>query len=146
MALYADTCILLSLFFRDTGTPVALDWLDGAATEKIVITPWTRAEFASADGIMTRRGDISPALHHEGLARFNRLIDARFIVESLVNADFDRATTWIADYRNRLRAGDALHLAACARLNAKLCTTDVALADAAAAIGMEVHRMSASRE
>ncbi|WP_281049915.1 PIN domain-containing protein [Thauera sp. GDN1] len=53
-------------------------------------------------------------------------------------ADFDRARLWIADYRRALRAGDALHLAVCARLGARLCTADGTLARAAASVGIAV--------
>jgi hypothetical protein len=73
MALYADTCILLPLFFRDASTEAALAWLEEAGNETILISPWTRTEFASAAGIMARRGDVSVALHQQGLARFDRL-------------------------------------------------------------------------
>jgi len=63
MALYADPCILLPLFFRDPSTEAALAWLEQAGKETIRISPWTRTEFASAAGIMARRGDISAPLH-----------------------------------------------------------------------------------
>lgn len=142
MALYADTCILLPLFFRDTSTEAALAWLEAAGDETILITPWTRTEFASAAGIMARRGDISAALHQEGLARFDRLVSARLAVEPIDGADFERARNWIADHRSGLRAGDALHLAVCARLNAKLCTADATLARAATEVGVTVHRVA----
>ena len=77
MALYADTCILLPLFFRDASTEAALAWLEEAGNETILISPWTRTEFASAAGIMALRGDVSVELHQQGLARFDRLADAR---------------------------------------------------------------------
>ena len=142
MALYADTCILLPLFFRDASTEAALAWLEETGSETILISPWTRTEFASAAGIMARRGEISADLHREGLERFDRLISARIAVEPINSADFERARNWIADFRSRLRAGDALHLAVCARLNARLCTADTALARAASQAGVAVQRVA----
>lgn len=142
MASYADTCILLSLFFRDAGSEAALAWLEAAGSETILITPWTRTEFASAAGIMARRGDISAGLHAEGLRRFERFVAARLAVEAVDTADFDRASAWIADFSRGLRAGDALHLAVCARLNAQLCTADETLAQAALAVGVGVRTLS----
>lgn len=139
MAMYADTCILLSLFFRDTGTRAALDWLEAVGSETILISPWTHTEFASAAGIIARRSDLTPELHHEGLVRFARFVDTRLAMEPVVGADFERATGWISDYRTGLRAGDALHLAVCARLNVQLCTADGMLAGAASAVGVRVH-------
>lgn len=142
MPLYADTCILLPLFFRDPSTEAALAWLEQAGKETIQISPWTRAEFASAAGIMARRGDISAQLHEEGLERFDRLVSTRLALEAVDTTDFERARNWIADYRSGLRAGDALHLAVCARLNARLCTADAALARAASEVGVAVQRVA----
>lgn len=142
MPLYADTCILLPLFFRDPSTEAALAWLEQAGKETIQISPWTRAEFASAAGIMARRGDISAQLHEEGLERFDRLVSTRLALEAVDTTDFERARNWIADYRSGLRAGDALHLAVCARLNARLCTADEALARAATEVGVAVQRVA----
>ncbi len=142
MAMYVDTCVLLSLFFRDTGTRAALAWLEAAGSETITTSPWARTEFASAAGIMARRRDITAELHHEGLARFGRFVDTRLAMEPVVSADFDRATGWISNYDTGLRAGDALHLAVCARINARLCTADETMADAASRVGVAVHRVA----
>ena len=141
MVWYADTCVLLSLLFQDRGSQAALAWLEAAGSETIAITPWTRTEFASAAGIMARRGDISAGLHRDGLARFDRLIDTRLAVEAIDTTYFDRARAWLADYRSGLRAGDALHLAACVRLNALLCTADETLARTGLAVGVAVHML-----
>lgn len=143
MMVYADTCILLSLFFRDTHTDAALRWLTEASSETLVITPWTRAEFASAAGILARRGDISPTLHREALERFDHFVTSRLSVEAVATADFDRAGQWMCDYRTGLRAGDALHLAVCVRLNAQVCTADESLIRVARSLGLTVRSMEA---
>lgn len=142
MALYADTCILLPLFFRDASTEAALAWLEGAGNETILTSPWTRTEFASAAGIMARRGDITAELHRQGLERFDRLVSARLAVEAIDTADFDRARAWLTDFRSGLRAGDALHLAVCMRLSATLCTAHDTLARAAEKLGVTVQRVA----
>ena len=80
MAMYADTCILLPLFFRDASTGAALGWLEANGSKTI--------------------------LHSE------------------------------------LRAGDALHLAACTRLSATLCTADGTLARAADNAGVTVQQVA----
>lgn len=141
MVRYADTCLLLSLFFRDSGTDAALDWLERAGTEPIAISHWTHTEFASAAGIMTRRGDLSPALHVEGLTRFDAFATARLITDAVTPPDFLRARVWLEDYRAALRAGDALHLAICARQGRLLCTADETLAAAAGRHGVGVLRV-----
>lgn len=138
MVRYADTCLLLSLFFRDAGTDAALEWLERAGTEPIAISHWTRTEFASAAGIMARRGDLSPALHAEGLKRFDTFATARLITDAVTPPDFLRARVWLEDYPAVLRAGDALHLALCARQGRLLCTADETLAAAASGHGVAV--------
>ncbi|ENO74907.1 MULTISPECIES: type II toxin-antitoxin system VapC family toxin [unclassified Thauera] len=103
------------------------------------VTP--RTKFASAAGIMARRGDVSTDLHRKGLERFDKLVSARLAVEAVDTADFDCARGWIADYRSGLRAGDALHLAVCMRLSATLCTADATLARGADKVGVAVQRV-----
>jgi predicted nucleic acid-binding protein len=141
MVRYADTCLLLSLIFRDAGTAPALAWLESAGADPIMVSHWTITEFASAAGIMARRGDLSPHLHREGLERFRRFVTLRLRIEAPAAADFERASIWIENYRSGLRAGDALHLAICARTATMLCTADHTLADAANGLGLAVMRI-----
>lgn len=116
-------------------------WLEAAGSETILISPWTRTEFASAAGIMARRRDITAELQLEGLSRFARFVDTRLALEPLVSPDFDCATRWISNYDTGLRARDALHLDVCARLNAHLSTADEMLTEAGTAVGIGVHRV-----
>lgn len=141
MALYADTCVLLSLFYRDSGTDAALRWLDTSGDEVIVISGWTLTEFASASGILARRGSISTELHRAGNERFQQFVQARLVVESISPADFERARGWLLDFNTGLRAGDALHLAVCSRLGAALCTADDMLIRAARAHKLGIRRL-----
>lgn len=140
MAVYADTCILLSLFIRDSGTRAALDWLDKAGTRPVFASHWTVTEFISAVGIMARRGDISAQLHRESIAGFRRFCAGRLRLEAPVAADYERAAIWLENYPSGLRAGDALHLALCARLGTRLCTADATLVRAAEALGLPVEQ------
>lgn len=141
MIRYADTCILLSLIFRDSGTEAALEWLERTGTESIIISHWTLTEFVSAAGVMARRGDLPPTLHREGLGRLRRFMAARLTVVSPTTMDFERASIWLEDYRSGLRAGDALHLATCARQGFTLTTVDETLAQAAETHALAVERI-----
>ena len=140
MVRYADTCVLLSLFFRDSGTPAALSWLAARGNDQIATSHWALTEFVSAAGIMARRGGLSAELHREGIARFRRFSAARLTLERPEAADFERAAIWLENFPSDLRAGDALHLAVCARLGTILCTADDALAGAASVLGLQVER------
>lgn len=141
MLRYADTCILLSLIFRDSGTEAALEWLERTGAESVMISHWTLTEFVSAAGIMARRAALSPALHREGLGKLRRFTAARLTVVSPAAMDFERASVWLEDHRSGLRAGDALHLAICARQGFTLITADAALAQAAETHALAVERI-----
>lgn len=133
---YADTCLLLSLIYRDPGSEAALAWLERVGTGEILISHWALTEFVSAAGIMVRRGDINASLHREGLTQLRRFVATRLQVEAPAAVDFERATVWLEDYASGLRAADALHLAIAARAGAVLCSADTALLAAAAGLGL----------
>jgi predicted nucleic acid-binding protein len=135
---YADTCLLLSLIYRDPGSEAALAWLEQVGTGEILISHWALTEFVSAAGIMARRGDIDARLHREGLAHCRRFVAARLQVETPIAADFERAAVWLEECASGLRAGDALHLSIAARVGAVLCSADKTLLAAAANLGLAV--------
>lgn len=135
---YADTCLLLSLIYRDPGSEAALAWLGQVGTGEILISCWTLTEFVSAAGIMARRGDIDARLHREGLAHWRRFVAARLQVETPIAADFERAAVWLEDHASGLRAGDALHLSIAARVGAVLGSADKTLLAAAKDLGMTI--------
>lgn len=141
MVRYVDTCVLLSLFFRDSGTAAALAWLEARGSDRVTTSHWSLTEFVSAAGIMARRGELSTELHREGIARCRRFCAARLTLETPEAADFERAGIWLENFPSGLRAGDALHLAVCARLGTSLCTADAVMADAAAVLGLPVERL-----
>jgi len=134
---YADTCLLVSLFFRDTGTDAALAWLRAAGVEPIMASHWSLTEFSSAAGLRARAGRIAPRLHREALAKFRRFAAARLTLTPPEPADFERAAALLDHYTAGLRAGDALHLAICARQGTVFCTADKILAEAAMALGVK---------
>lgn len=138
---YADTCLLVSLFIRDSGTEAALGWLKAAGADPVLASHWSLTEFSSAAALLARKGRIPPELQRKALAKFHRFAKARLALEAPHASDFERAAKMLESYDSGLRAGDALHLAICARLGAVLCTADVRMADAASAIGLRVERI-----
>ena len=140
---YADTCLLLSLIYRDSGSEAALAWLEHAGTGEILISHWSLTEFVSAAGIMVRRGDIDARLHREGIAHCRHFVAARLQVVPPNAADFERAAVWMEDYASGVRAGDALHLSIAARVGAILCSADNTLLAAAADLGLAIEAVPA---
>ena len=138
---YADTCLLVSLFFHDSGTDAALAWLHAAGAEPIMASHWSLTEFSSAAGLRARVSQISPKLHREALAKFRRFAAERLTLTPPEPADFERAAVLLDRFETGIRAGDALHLAICARQNAILCTADKTLAKAAIVLGVETEKI-----
>jgi uncharacterized protein len=138
---YADTCLLLSLFFRDTGTDAALAWLRAAGVEPIMASHWSLTEFSGAAGLGARAGRIAPKLQREALAKFRRFAAGRLTLTPPEPADFERAAALLDHYTTGLRSGDALHLAICARQGAVFCTADKSLAEAAIALGVKTEKV-----
>jgi predicted nucleic acid-binding protein len=138
---YADTCLLVSLFFRDTGTDAALAWLHAAGAEPIMASHWSLTEFSGAAGLRARAGQIALKLHREALTKFRCFAAARLTLTPPEPADFERAAALLDHFKTGLRAGDALHLAICTREGAIFCTADKMLVEAAMPLGVKVEKI-----
>ncbi len=138
---YVDTCLLVSLFFRDSGTDQALHWLEAAETDPIMASHWSLTEFSSAASLKARAKQITPDLRRKAMAKLRRFVAARLTLEPPSAADFERATELLEKYDSGLRAGDALHLAICIRHGATLCTADLPFAAAAETHHVQVERV-----
>ena len=138
---YADTCLLVSLFLRDSGTEAALAWLDETAGHPVIASHWSLTEFSSAAASLARQKRITGKLHAEAVRRFRGFAAQRLTLEPPLSADFERASVVVDHYATGLRAGDAVHLALCARLNATLCTADKVMTMAAKAMGIKARQI-----
>lgn len=138
---YADTCLLISLHVRDAGSDAALAWLHARGAETVLASQWGVVEFASALGILARRGAIDAGRHAAALERFRRFAAERLTFEPPLARDFERAAAWLERFESGLRAGDALHLAVCERRGAMLSTADDTLHAAAVALGVSAERV-----
>jgi predicted nucleic acid-binding protein len=135
---YADTCLLVSVFLRDAGTEAALAWLDKAAGKPIMASHWSLTEFSSAAASLARQKLITAKLHAEVSRRFRGFAEQRLTLEPPLPTDFERASSMVEHYATGLRAGDAVHLALCTRMNATLCTADKIMAKAAKTLSINV--------
>lgn len=135
---YADTCLLVSLFVRDAGTEAALAWLEQLGEQPIMASHWSLTEFSSAAASLARQQHIDGKLHATVQQRFRCFVAKRLILEPLLPADFERAASMVERYATGLRAGDALHLAICVRTKATLCTADKVMAKSARQLGIAV--------
>ena len=78
---YVDTCLLVSLFFHDSGTDAVLRWLEEAATDPIMASHWSLTEFSSAASLKTRAKQITPDLRRKAMIKMRRFVAARLTLE-----------------------------------------------------------------
>lgn len=127
--LYLDTSLVVAALVHEAGTATALTFLQEHARQPWLISPWVATELASALALQVRRSAITPQESQEAWQRFLVLREQRL---PLVAEDFEVAARLCLAQGPPLRAGDALHLAVCQRLNLQLASFDLGLCKAAA--------------
>jgi predicted nucleic acid-binding protein len=130
--LYLDTSLLVAALVHETGTDTAVRFLQDHAQQLWMISPWVSTELASALALQVRRGAITLQESQKAWQRFGVLRAHRLQALPLVVEDFEAAARLCLAQVPPLRAGDALHLALCQRLNLQLASFDLGLCKAAA--------------
>lgn len=136
MSVYLDASILVPLFVNDTFSDRADAFLE-AASSRLVVSDFLRAEFASVTSRLVRAGDLT---RDEATQAFERL-DSWAMMQTLAQTttfDVRQSEIWIRRLDLNLRAPDAVHIAIAARMGASLATFDVRMAEAAQALGVPV--------
>lgn len=136
--IYADTSALIPAFIREPKSDSVLAWLE-ASGERLVVSEWAIAEFASATSIKVRTGQIEGVLAEQAMTRFLDFAQKHCSIAAPQRAEFRRAAELAGDVDLKLRAGDALHLAIAEASNVQgvLCL-DETMSDGAKAIGLHV--------
>ena len=130
--LYLDTSLVVAALVHEAGTATALAFLQEHASQPWLISSWVATELASALALQVRRSAITPQESQEAWQRFLSLREQRLQSLPLVAEDFEVAAQLCLAQGPPLRAGDALHLAVCQRLNLQLASFDLGLCKAAA--------------
>lgn len=135
---YVDTSALVPVFIREPKSEAVIAWLE-ASGERLAISEWSLVEFASAAAIKVRTGQAAANLVKQATARVHEFAQKHCTVAVPGREEFRRAAELAGDDTLKLRAGDALHLAIAARLNAQgmLCL-DEAMIEGAKSLGMNV--------
>ncbi|MCT0225749.1 type II toxin-antitoxin system VapC family toxin [Synechococcus sp. CS-1328] len=132
-----DTCILVSLFLPDSGSDLALQWLNRQESRPIWLSHWSWLEFAGVLALCCRRDELDVGrvqVVHQEADVFRR--ECLGLVEP-VGADFFQARLWMQlNPQSGLRSADALHLAIAQRAQLQLLTADRALLQAAAQLSI----------
>lgn len=135
---YADTSALVPAFVHEPKSGAVLKWLESSG-ERLVVSEWAIAEFASAMAIKVRTGQTARSVARQAMTRFLEFAQKHCSIAAPQRAEFRRAAELAGDTRLTLRAGDALHLAIAEASNVQtvLCLDD-GMSEGARAIGLGV--------
>ena len=135
--IYLDTSALVPLFIREPKSEAVIDWLE-SSDERLAISEWTLVEFASAAAIKVRTAQAAAHLAKQAMGRVREFAQRHCAIAVPGRKEFRRAAELAGDDTLKLRAGDALHLAIAASLNAQriLCLDD-AMINSAKSLGMK---------
>lgn len=133
---YVDTSALVPVFIREPKSEAVIRWFESSG-ERLALSEWSLVEFASAAAIKVRTGQTAAGLARQAGLRLREFARRHCTVAVPGRGEFQRAAELAGDESLKLRAGDALHLAIAASLQAGaiLCLDD-AMAASARALGM----------
>ena len=131
MRYYLDTSLFVASVIREVGTEAAKTYLSDRSDQPLLISRWVVTEFSSALALKVRTGTITASEQSAALIMFRRFSTLRLQVVNVDPVDFDVAAALCDQSGVPLRAGDALHVAVCKRIGARLATFDGGLAAAA---------------
>ena len=134
--IYIDTSALVPIFIREPKSEAVIGWIESSG-ERLAISEWSLVEFASAAAIKGRTGQAAANLVRKATERVREFAQKHCTIAVPGREEFRRAAKLAGDQTLKLRAGDALHLAIAANLNAHgiLCLDD-AMIEISKALGM----------
>lgn len=100
------------------------------------VSDFVVAEVSSAISRLVRMRKLTPADANSVLDDLDDWIEATTAPIEIEGGDVREATALVRQFNLKLRAPDALHIAICRRIDARLITLDINLADAARAVGV----------
>ena len=108
--IYLDTSFLAPFYIREATSEQVETILLNIPTDELVISDWTRVEFASLLARLVRTGELTKELVEVVMKAFQEDVTESYSVLTATRNDFDRASEFILQWSTGLRAGDALHL------------------------------------
>jgi uncharacterized protein len=123
-AYYLDTCVVISAFMKDANSERVLAWLGGQQDTLLHVSDWVITEAPSSLGRHIRKGEVSVEDGNMIWLRMQKWFDTDCQIMDLRTDDYKRAAKLLSNWSLGLRAGDALHLAACERFDFHLVTHD----------------------
>lgn len=138
VATYVDTSVWCAYCFRQEESASATAWLAGVDMTRLGAAWWVDTEFASALGIQLCSKRLTAPQARSARGMFAHLMDmARRL--NVTEQDFLQAAEWCAQAGDRLRGGDALHIAVAQRHGCThLASLDEDMQVAAQGLGMKL--------
>ena len=137
MSVYLDASVLLPTLIDEPGSNAVERFL-ASVEEGFVISDFAAEEVASGLSRLVRTRLITSDVAVKRLSIFDAWRADEGQAVDMETADFRAASAIVRRFELMLRAPDALHIAVCRRLDARLATLDVRLAEAANALGVRI--------
>jgi predicted nucleic acid-binding protein len=135
--LYFDTSAVLP-YYRPEQASDRVQAMLQAQSQPVLISALTEVEVASALARWVRMGELSePQANRIESAFHDDVSHGRFLLCSIENTHYHRASTWIGSRKTSLRTLDALHLACAEYQQARLISEDEVLIQAAHFFGID---------
>ena len=115
---YLDTSALVKLYVREPGTEQMLRLADPAGGHAFALLGLTRVEFRSAVRQRERAGDVAHDIAENLIDSFDEHLANFFLLQPLTDLVIQEAAALLD--RRTLRAYDAVQLAGCVMLRARL--------------------------
>ena len=136
--IYVDTSVLVALHVREANSEAALRWFEGNRDAELIISDWSRLEYASALSRKMRTGRMTEAERRRAERAFAETVAQTMRSVPIAVAHFATAEWMVGHPETGLRAGDALHLAIAQANAASMATGDITLGAAAAFFRVDV--------
>ncbi len=139
MGHYLDTSFLAPYLIPEPASEMVDGTLQKLPAGSLVISHWTRTEFASLLARQVRTGTMSKQTAAKVFEALDRIIrDGLIRVEGIEGEDYRQAASWLMTGTAPMRGPGALHLGIVHRLGATLWTLDKKMAEAAHVFGLDV--------
>ncbi len=132
---YFDASAVAAILFKEVTRP-RVNAVISASNADILVSDFVVAEVSSAVSRLVRMELRSSAAGRELLENLDDWVSVACDPIPVEADDVRDATHLVRDFTLKLRAPDALHLAICRRIEARLVTLDINLASAARAAGV----------
>ena len=134
--MYLDASVLIPNVIKEASSPTIEGYL-ASAVGPLLVSTFAAGEVASATSRLVRMGAQSSDEGRQALVDFDDWLETDATLVDVEGGDVRLATAFVRRFELMLRTPDALHVAICQRLGARLVTRDKRLAAAAAILAVE---------